>query len=85
MTETDPPSSGPRVRSRWPGRLLRTALVIACLAYALWNVDPTSLLETLADIDPLRVLLVMRLLPGSLRLLTRFTILIRARFWTLRV
>ena len=58
MTETDPPSSGPRVRSRWPGRLLRTTLVIACLAYALWNVDPTSLLETLADIDPLRVLLV---------------------------
>ena len=51
MTETDPPSSGPRVRSRWPGRLLRTTLVIACLAYALWNVDPTSLLETLADIE----------------------------------
>ena len=58
MTETDPPSSGPRVRSRWPGRLLRIALVIGCLAYALWNVDPASLLETLANIDPLRVLLV---------------------------
>jgi len=45
-------------RNPWPGRLLRTALVVACLAYAVWNVDPDALFGILADIDPLRVVLV---------------------------
>ena len=43
---------------RWIGRAARTALVLACLAYAFWNVDPAALLAVLRDIDPLRVLLV---------------------------
>ena len=42
----------------WPGRLLRTALVVGCLAFAVWNVDPDALIGILADIDPLRVVLV---------------------------
>lgn len=44
--------------SRWAGRLLRLVLVIVCLGYAFWNVDPGTLLATLAGVDPLRVLLV---------------------------
>lgn len=44
--------------SRWAGRLLRLALVVGCLGYAVWNVDPEVLFETLAGIDPLRVALV---------------------------
>ena len=55
---SDTPTNPPPGRSRWPGRLLRAALVVGCLAYALWNVDPRSLFETLANVDPLRVLLV---------------------------
>lgn len=44
--------------SRWVGRLLRLALVAVCLGYAFWNVDPGTLLATLAGVDPLRVALV---------------------------
>jgi hypothetical protein len=44
--------------SRWAGRLLRLVLVAVCLGYAFWNVDPGTLLATLAGVDPLRVLLV---------------------------
>ncbi len=43
---------------RWAGRLLRAVLVLGCLGYAMWNVDPRALLEILAGIDPWRVLLV---------------------------
>lgn len=58
MTDTAAPPDHPRRGQGWPGRLLRAGLVIGCLVYALWNVDPASLLETLASADPLRVLLV---------------------------
>jgi hypothetical protein len=44
--------------SRWVGRLLRLVLVAVCLGYAFWNVDPGTLLATLAGVDPLRVVLV---------------------------
>ncbi|MDX1592676.1 MAG: lysylphosphatidylglycerol synthase transmembrane domain-containing protein [Gammaproteobacteria bacterium] len=51
----DPGGSGWR---RWLGRLLRILLVAVCIAYAVWNVDPTALARTLGGIDPLRVTLV---------------------------
>lgn len=69
-TETEP---RPRRLGRLAGLALRAALILACAAYVLWDLDLAALLKAVASYDPLLVAgltayQILLLLPPALRL-----------------